>query len=136
MQKSGIYKKTKVTILNVGFVSAMAGISTFIPMNLMAVTKPVLACFYSKDSCMDGLKESGFSHCCPTGSTGTFYSCPSGCSGGGTVSTCNCDTVAGLSDTTGTYTGITCTVDGTAYTDECFSRTNTPSSAASCLTYL
>ena len=64
---------------------------------------------------------SGMGGCCAkNGETGTHYDCPSGCTYDLMKKICDCGTVSGLTDTTGTYEGTSCTTEYSTSTIECY----------------
>ena len=111
MQNSGNFIKIKRAILNVGFLSAIA----IMPTNLMALSLPegdLVLCMDRSECAAANCKGMG-GYCCPTGNTVMEYTCPNGCAWSTITNICECRTVSGLTDATGTYTGSSCT---TAYT--------------------
>ena len=139
MQKSGNFIKIKRAILNVGFLSAIA----IMPTNLMAampllpeegfVTPDLVTCM-DRNECAAANCNGFGGYCCPTGKTVTEYTCPNGCAWSTINNTCECNTVSGLTDGTGTYTGSSCT---TAYTSSqeitCFSYVFQTTGDAKCM---
>ena len=133
MQKSGKFIKIKRTILNVGFLSAIA----IIPTNLMALSfddKPGLSLCSDHTECAAINCRGLGGYCCPTGNTVTEYTCPSGCVWNTINSICECSSVSGLTDVTGTYTGSTCTTSYESSKEKsCYKyQTSTPTDSLRC----
>ena len=75
----------------------------------------LLTCDSASDCANGSLCQAGNGGCCAaTGATGTQYNCPTGCTWSSLDEVCNCASVSGITDTTGTYTGTTCTTEYTS----------------------
>ncbi len=72
------------------------------------------------------IANTSFKCCCPTGSTGTLNTCPTGWTYDAFTSLCERSGTTG-SDTKGYYTQSYTTCEPTTVTYDCYSGTNTPS---------